>query len=69
MNSPKFNEGQRVAVLRTSAAGAPNGVYRVITALPKEGGPRQYRVRSETENFDRVLSEVRLEAVSHEEHA
>jgi hypothetical protein len=39
-------------------------VYRVVSALPKETGPQQYRVRSDGETHDRIVDEVRLEAVA-----
>lgn len=35
-------------------------VCRVIALLPTEGGPLRYRVRSEMENFERVVDEADL---------
>jgi hypothetical protein len=66
MAGTKFAAGQRVALVgvRSFSAGAPRGVYRIVTALPKEGGPQQYRVRSDGEMHDRIVEEARLEAVS-----
>ena len=61
MAQTKFGAGQRVSVVRTGSFSAPAGVYRVVTALPNDRGPQQYRVRNEGESFDRVLDEVRLE--------
>ncbi len=66
MTQPKFGAGQRVSIMRSGAFSAPNGVYRVVRAMPFEGGPQQYRVRNEGETFDRILDEARLEAASHE---
>lgn len=66
MAQTKFGAGQRVSVVRSNSFSAPSGVYRVVTALPLEGKPQQYRVRSEGESFDRVLDEARLQAVQHD---
>lgn len=66
MTRTKFGAGQRVSILRSGAFSAPTGSYRIVSALPLERGPQQYRVKNETENFDRVLDESRLEAVGHE---
>jgi len=64
MAHTKFGAGQRVAVVRASGFAAPTGTYRVVTALPRESGPQQYRVRNENETFDRVMDEIRLEAIA-----
>jgi hypothetical protein len=67
MTSTKFGAGQRVSILRSGAFSAPGGTYRVVRALPLESGPQQYRVKNDTETFDRVMDESRLEAaISHE---
>lgn len=63
MTRTKFGAGQRVAILRSGAFTAPSGSYRVVSALPLERGPQQYRVKNETESFDRIMDESRLEAV------
>jgi hypothetical protein len=65
MASLKFAAGQHVWLVgaRTSSASASKGVYRVVSALPKERGPQAYRVRSDGETHDRVVEEARLEAV------
>jgi hypothetical protein len=41
-------------------------LFRVVSPLPREAGPQQYRVRSEGEAFDRIVDEARLEVVSHD---
>ena len=61
MAQTKFSAGQRVSVIRGSGFGAPPGVFRIVNALPREAGPQQYRVRSDGENFDRIVEETRLE--------
>lgn len=66
MAKVKFAAGQRVSLVgaRSFSAGAASGGYRVVAALPKETGPQQYRVRSDGETHDRIVDEVRLEAVA-----
>lgn len=34
-----------------------NGACKVLAALPETGGSRQYRVRFESESFDRCIAE------------
>lgn len=60
MTRTKFGAGERVAVTGTGLFSAPAGAYRIVTALPLEGGAQRYRVRNESESFDRVMDEVRL---------
>lgn len=66
MARTKFGAGQRVSILRAVGFSAPPGFYRIVTALPLERGQQQYRVRNESESFDRVMDEARLEAISHD---
>lgn len=61
MAPPKFSAGQRLSVARGGGVGAPTGFAQVITALPRDAGPQQYRIRVETESFERVIDEARLE--------
>ena len=63
MALPRFSAGQRVSVSRSGSFSVPGGVYRIVNAMPAEAGPPQYRIRNEAENFDRVISESRLEAL------
>jgi hypothetical protein len=67
MAQTKFSVGQRVSVARGSTFGATAGGFcSVVTPLPRGAGPQQYRVRTEGENFDRIIDEARLEAVSYD---
>jgi hypothetical protein len=66
MAHSKFGAGQRVSVMRSGAFAAPSGAYTVVRVLPQESGSRQYQVRGDTENFDRIMDEARLEAISHD---
>lgn len=63
MAQPKFSAGQRVSVARANSFATPGGMYRIVQALPLERGQRQYRVRNDAENFDRIVDESRLELV------
>jgi hypothetical protein len=66
MAHSKFGAGQRVSVTRSGALAAPSGAYTIVRALPQESGSRQYQVRSDTENFDRILDEARLELIAYD---
>jgi len=66
MAQTKFSAGDRVSVARGGGVGGPSGAYRIVGALPVESGRRQYRVRSDGEQFDRIVDESRLEATQHE---
>jgi len=54
--------GQRVSVLGFGSATAAL-VFRVVRAMPAEGRPLQYRVKSDAEGFERVIDASRLEAL------
>ena len=66
MAQTKFSAGQRVSMTRGAVFAAPGGGCQIIAALPREAGPQQYRIRTEGENFDRIVDEVRLEAPHYE---
>lgn len=59
----KFRPGQHVMVRTTAAFAGRSGVYTIIKALPREGGPQQYRIKCVDEVFDRVHHESGLEAI------
>jgi hypothetical protein len=63
MARTKFAAGQRVAMVGQRSPFSAHGVFRIVSVLPKENGPQQYRVRGDGELHDRVVDEVRLEAV------
>jgi hypothetical protein len=62
----KFGVGDSVSIVRSGSFSAPAGVYRIVGVLPRGDGPQQYRVRSASESFDRVIDEVRLEAMRYD---
>lgn len=66
MAQTKFDTGQNVEIVRTGALSAPSGSYRIVSALPMERGPQQYRVRHKNEAFDRIVDEARLKEVVYE---
>jgi hypothetical protein len=66
MAQTKFSAGQRASVARGGSFGGPTGFVSIVTALPKNAGPQQYRVRSDGETFERVIDEARLEAVTYD---
>jgi len=65
MAQTKFSAGQRVLAAR-GGVGAPAGHFQIVSVLPRGAGAQQYRVRGETESFERVIDEVRLEAAAHD---
>ena len=65
MAQTKFSAGERVSITRAVGFSAQSAACHVITPLPRDSGPQQYRVRSEAESFDRIIDEARLESVMH----
>lgn len=59
----KFHPGQHVMVRPNPSFAGRAGVYRIVKALPFEGGPQKYRIKSEREAFDRIHSESGLDAI------
>lgn len=66
MAQTKFSAGARLRVLRGGAFGSATGTVSVVSALPREAGPQQYRVRADGETFERIIDESRLEAVDYD---
>ncbi len=57
----RYHIGQRLRMLGGGRYwGRLDGTCRVVALLPHESGVFQYRVRSETENFERVVAETDL---------
>ncbi|MES1159090.1 MAG: hypothetical protein ABUL42_04265 [Terricaulis silvestris] len=63
MAGPSFSAGQRVSVVRPQKPLAVGATYKVVGALPAEGQPVRYRVKSEGEPFERIIDASRLEAL------
>jgi hypothetical protein len=66
MTAPLYSAGQRVNVLRTRLSQAPGGIYKIIRALPDDGRPTRYRVKSDGEAFERIIDETGLEGVRYD---
>ncbi len=66
MSQTRFRAGQRVQVTRANGYGGPTGICSIVTVLPRDAGPQQYRVHGDGESFDRIIDETRLEAVSYD---
>ncbi|HRE44800.1 MAG TPA: hypothetical protein PKY87_12640 [Terricaulis sp.] len=66
MAQTKFSAGQIVTVVQSGAFSAMTGAYHVVSVMPIEGGAQKYRVKSAGEMFERVLDEVRLEAMRYD---
>lgn len=59
---PRYAVGQRLTLLGGGNHWArAQGLCRVIAVMPHETGPFQYRVRSEAENYERIVAEADLE--------
>lgn len=65
MSTPAFGAGQRVIVSRAGRVSVPAGNYIIVRALPNERGPAQYRIKSDTEAFERIVDECRLDVAPH----
>jgi hypothetical protein len=63
MSLHRFTVGERVSVTRTRTHIALAGAYKVIALLPGDGA-RSYRVKSEGEPYERIVTEDRLEAAA-----
>ncbi len=58
-----FSSGQTVRLVRKlSLRAAAEGEFKVIRALPDDGGETQYRIKSAQEPHDRVVKESDLQA-------
>lgn len=66
MTKSKFGAGQRVTLVRSDSFAAPAGGYTIVSVLPLDRGPQQYRVKNDRESFERIFDEVRLEAISYD---
>jgi hypothetical protein len=57
-----FQSGQTVRLVRTlSRRAAAEGEFKIVRALPNEGGETQYRIKSAQEPHDRVVKESDLQ--------
>jgi len=62
MNGP-FRSGQSVRLCRSlHRSGAPSE-FKIVRVLPENNGEREYRVKSISEPYERVVKESELERV------
>ena len=55
----RYTAGQLVSVAQPSRFSVPQaGLYRIVRAMPYEGGRLQYRVRGERDSQERVVAEA-----------
>jgi hypothetical protein len=66
MSLPAFANGQFVSLAPSKQHRALQGAYRVISAMPRDSGGFQYRIKSELEKYERVVDERHLAAVDGE---
>jgi hypothetical protein len=59
----KYRIGQRLRLVGSGRYwGRTSGLCKVVALMPNEGGALLYRVRSELEQFERVVAEAELVA-------
>lgn len=58
-----FESGQTVRLVRSlSLRAAAEGEFKVVRAMPDDGGETQYRIKSTQEPHDRIVKESDLQA-------
>lgn len=62
MKNLRFAVGQNVSVAYSKRYRHAEGAFRVIAAMPDNGGGIQYRVKGDLEKFERVIDEIHLSA-------
>lgn len=60
MAGHRYKVGQTVTVVQRGWQGTPPGSYTVVRLLPPEAADNQYRLKSRTENYERVVRESEL---------
>ena len=63
MPSHKFQVGETVYVMRAMSRNVPGGAYEVTKQLPHNGLEFEYRVKSASEEHERVMQESALTKV------
>ena len=56
----RFKVGQTVDLIPSTFRSAAKGTYQIVSLRPIEGGNTQYRIKSKSEAYDRVVSESDL---------
>jgi hypothetical protein len=60
MNAHKFKTGQTVTIAARRYEMTPKGSFTIVCPLPTEHGVKQYRVKSDADGHERVVSEAEL---------
>jgi hypothetical protein len=55
-----FKVGQTVNLMPSTLRSAAKGTYQVVSLRPIEGADTQYRIKSKSEAYERVVSECDL---------
>lgn len=61
----KFRIGQTVDLIPSTFRSAATGHYEIVSLRPAEGGNPQYRIKSKSENHERVVGESDLILSAH----
>jgi hypothetical protein len=56
----KFKPGQTVLIAERRYEHTPSGTFTVVRAMPTEHGVRNYRVRSNVDGHERIVTEAEL---------
>ncbi len=56
----RFKIGQTVDLIPSTFRSAARGHYEIVSLRPVEGGNPQYRIKSKSENHERVVGESDL---------
>jgi hypothetical protein len=56
----KFKVGQTVDLIPATFRSAAKGTYQIVSLRPAEGGNTQYKIKSNSEAHERVVSESDL---------
>lgn len=60
MTPHKFRIGQTVTMTARRYEATPTGSFSIVRAMPTENGMKQYRIRSEADGHERIVSEAEL---------
>lgn len=57
----RFRSGQTVRLCQSMQRSGAASVYKIVRALPEGAGEREYRIKSLSEPYERVVKESELE--------
>ena len=60
MAAHKFTAGQAVRIVPGPVAAA-RGSFKVVRVLPTEHGVNQYRIKSDSDGHERVVTEIEID--------